>query len=234
LRIDKFISNTGFGSRKEVKSLLKAGAVKINDITVKSPQTHVDIEKDVVTLYGEEIIYREYIYLMMNKPPGVISATEDKYDETVIDLLDEEFQHFEPFPVGRLDKDTEGLLLLTNDGQLSHKLLSPKKKVPKKYFVRINTLMTNEMVTEVQKGIELDDGYLTMPGDLEILESGNEGFITIMEGKFHQIKRMFIALGSKVTYLKRVEMAGLKLDENLELGEYRELTEDELEYIRTT
>jgi 16S rRNA pseudouridine516 synthase len=234
LRIDKFISNTGFGSRKEVKSLLKAGAVKINDITVKSPQTHVDIEKDVVTLYGEEIIYREYIYLMMNKPPGVISATEDKYDETVIDLLDEEFQHFEPFPVGRLDKDTEGLLLLTNDGQLAHKLLSPKKKVPKKYFVRINTLMTNEMVTEVQRGIELDDGYLTMPGDLEILESGNEGFITIMEGKFHQIKRMFIALGSKVTYLKRVEMAGMKLDENLELGEYRELTEDELEYIRTT
>ncbi|MDF2945388.1 MAG: pseudouridine synthase [Bacillales bacterium] len=234
MRIDKFISNTGFGSRKEVKSLLKAGAVKINDITVKSPQTHVDIEKDVVTLYGEEIIYREYIYLMMNKPPGVISATEDKYDETVIDLLDEEFQHFEPFPVGRLDKDTEGLLLLTNDGQLAHKLLSPKKKVPKKYFVRINTLMTNEMVTEVQRGIELDDGYLTMPGDLEILESGNEGFITIMEGKFHQIKRMFIALGSKVTYLKRVEMAGMKLDENLELGEYRELTEDELEYIRTT
>jgi 16S rRNA pseudouridine516 synthase len=234
LRIDKFISNTGFGSRKEVKSLLKAGAVKINDTTVKSPQIHVDLEKDVVTLYGEQIIYREYIYLMMNKPPGVISATEDKYDETVIDLLDEEFLHFEPFPVGRLDKDTEGLLLLTNDGQLAHKLLSPKKKVPKKYFVRINMLMTNEMVFEVQKGIELDDGYLTMPGNLEILESGNEGYITIMEGKFHQIKRMFIALGAKVSYLKRLEMAGLKLDENLELGEYRELTDDEIEYIRTT
>lgn len=233
MRIDKVLSNLGYGSRKDVKKLLKDGAVKVNDVLIKDAKQHVDPEKDVLTLNGEQIQYREFIYLMMNKPPGVISATEDKHDQTVIDLLEVDDLVFEPFPVGRLDKDTEGFLLITNDGQLAHRLLSPKKHVPKTYFAVIEGEVTEADIEAFKKGVTLDDGYLTKPGELVILKSGlmSDIELTITEGKFHQVKRMFQAVGKRVVYLKRLSMGPLALDETLELGEYRELTDEELEML---
>ncbi|MES9685029.1 16S rRNA pseudouridine(516) synthase [Bacillus sp. AFS001701] len=235
MRIDKILANMGYGSRKEVKSLLKQGVVKVGDNIVKSPKEHVDIEQQVVTVNGEVVEYKEFVYLMMNKPPGVISATEDSEHETVIGLLEYEDIIFEPFPVGRLDKDTEGLLLITNDGHLAHQLLSPKKHVPKKYYATIDGVVTESDIKAFEKGVTLEDGYLTKPGYLTILKSGEESEIelVIMEGKFHQVKRMFEAVGKKVTYLKRLEMGPLKLDEDLELGEYRELTDEEIDLLKS-
>ncbi|WP_090759335.1 pseudouridine synthase [Bacillus sp. OK048] len=234
LRIDKMLANLGYGSRKEVKQLLKSGAVKIDDAIVKDAKQHVDPNKQVVTLNGEIIEYREFIYLMMNKPQGVLSATEDSVGETVIDLLELEDQVYEPFPVGRLDKDTEGLLLITNDGQLAHKLLSPKKHVPKTYFAVIDGEVTDADVSAFAEGVTLDDGYETKPGELIIVKSGIRSDIelTITEGKFHQVKRMFEAVGKRVVYLKRISMGPLPLDETLELGEYRELTDEEVELLK--
>ncbi len=228
------LANLGYGSRKEVKQLLKSGVVKIDDVVVKDPKQHVDTNNQVVTLNGEVIEYKEFIYLMMNKPPGVLSATEDSVGETVIDLLELEDQVYEPFPVGRLDKDTEGLLLITNDGQLAHRLLSPKKHVPKTYFAVIDGEVTEKDVEAFAKGVTLDDGYETKPGDLVILKSGIRSDIelTITEGKFHQVKRMFEAVGKRVVYLKRIVMGPLPLDETLELGEYRELTDEEVEMLK--
>ncbi|MGG1575508.1 pseudouridine synthase [Fictibacillus sp. NRS-1165] len=234
MRMDKLLANMGFGSRKEVKLLLKKGVVLVDGVPVKDSKTKVDPETQKVVVHGEEVSYKETIYLMMNKPPGVISATEDHVQETVIDLLEDRDQILSPFPVGRLDKDTEGLLVLTNDGQLSHSLLSPKKHVPKTYFAKINGRVTQEDVEAFKEGVVLDDGYKTKPGAvLSILHSGeiSEIELIITEGKFHQVKRMFEAVGKKVTYLKRIKMGGLSLDENLKLGEYRELTKEELERL---
>ncbi|MFD1030344.1 pseudouridine synthase [Metaplanococcus flavidus] len=230
MRIDKYLSNMGFGSRKDVKVLLKSKAVEVNGEIVRDAKQHVDEVADLVTVAGEEVEYAEFIYLMMNKPPGVISATEDKYDETVIDLLGDGERHFEPFPVGRLDKDTEGLLLLTNDGKLAHELLSPKKHVAKTYYARIDGRVTEEDGEAFRKGVILDDGYQTKEAFLKIIQSGEESEIelTITEGKFHQVKRMFESVGKTVVYLKRLSMGSLQLDPDLELGEYRYLTEDEL------
>lgn len=235
MRIDKLLANVGYGSRKEVKSLLKSGAVIVNEQVVKDAKAHVHPEVDHVTVHNERVVYREFIYLMMNKPQGLISATEDNFQETVIDILEPEDAAMEPFPVGRLDKDTEGLLLITNDGQLAHQLLSPKKHVPKTYFAVINSEVTESDIEEFSKGVTLDDGYHTKPGELKILKSGltSDIELTIMEGKFHQVKRMFEAVGKRVVYLKRISMGTLKLDEALELGEYRELTDEELEALRT-
>lgn len=228
------LANLGYGSRKEVKQLLKNGAVKIDDVVVKDAKQHVDTNKQIVTLNGEVIEYREFIYLMMNKPQGVLSATEDSVGETVIDLLELGDQVYEPFPVGRLDKDTEGLLLITNDGQLAHRLLSPKKHVPKTYFAVIDGEVTDEDIKAFAEGVTLDDGYETKPGALKILKSGIRSDIelTITEGKFHQVKRMFEAVGKRVVYLKRISMGPLPLDETLELGEYRELTDEEVELLK--
>lgn len=233
MRIDKMLANLGYGSRKEVKGLLKKGAVKINGEIVKDAKEHIDPNQDIVIINGQEVVYKEFIYLMMNKPGGVISATEDNRDETVVDLLEMEDQVYEPFPVGRLDKDTEGLLLITNDGQLSHRLLSPKKHVPKTYFAVIEGEVTEEDIVAFRNGVTLDDGYVTKPGELVILKSGlmSDIELTITEGKFHQVKRMFQAVGKRVVYLKRISMGSLKLDETLELGEYRELTDEELEEL---
>ncbi|MEW9110689.1 MAG: pseudouridine synthase [Cytobacillus gottheilii] len=233
MRIDKMLANLGYGSRKDVKKLLKNGSVTINEVAVKDGKQHVDPENDIVMIHGEQVEYKEYIYLMMNKPQGVISATEDTRHETVIDILEAEDVVFSPFPVGRLDKDTEGLLLLTNDGQLSHKLLSPKKHVPKTYFAVINSEVTEEDQEAFKKGVILDDGYETKPATLKILKSGltSDIELTITEGKFHQVKRMFEAVGKRVMYLKRMSMGPLELDSSLELGEYRELTDDELELL---
>lgn len=230
MRLDKLLANMGYGSRKEVKALLKQKAVRVDDEIVKDSSMHVDPAKQMVTVFGERVEYVEFIYLMMHKPPGVISATEDKYDQTVIDLLDPVDQHFEPFPVGRLDKDTEGLLLITNDGQLAHNLLSPKKHVPKWYYAKVDGVVTEADVEVFKQGVTLDDGYHTKPGELKILVSDEQSEIELMiqEGKFHQVKRMFEAVGKKVTYLKRLSMGSLVLDPDLPMGKYRHLTEEEL------
>ncbi|WHY85044.1 pseudouridine synthase [Neobacillus novalis] len=234
MRIDKMLANLGYGSRKEVKQLLKSGAVKVDDVVVKDAKQHVDTATQTVALNGEVVEYKEFIYLMMNKPQGVLSATEDNSCETVIDLLEMEDQVYEPFPVGRLDKDTEGLLLITNDGQLAHRLLSPKKHVPKTYFAVIDGEVDAADVEAFAEGVTLDDGYETKPGELKILKSGIRSDIelTITEGKFHQVKRMFEAVGKSVVYLQRISMGPLPLDETLELGEYRELTGEEVELLR--
>ncbi|MGM0853584.1 MAG: pseudouridine synthase [Bacillota bacterium] len=234
LRIDKMLANMGYGSRKEVKKLLKDGGLQVNGEVIKDGKVHINTEKDTVMLYGEQVEYREFIYLLMNKPPGVISATEDGQDETVIDLLQLEDQIFNPFPVGRLDKDTEGFLLITNDGQLSHQLLSPKRHVPKTYFAVIDGEVTEGDVEAFKKGVTLDDGYETKPGELTILKSGltSDIELTITEGKFHQVKRMFETVGKRVMYLKRLTMGPLELDKDLELGEYRELTDEEVTLLK--
>lgn len=188
-----------------------------------------------MTVYGEKIEYKEYIYLMMNKPAGVISATEDVREKTVIDLLEMEDAVYEPFPVGRLDKDTVGLLLLTNDGGLAHQLLSPKKHVPKTYYALVDGTVTEEDKKAFSAGIMLDDGYVTKPAQLNILRCGeirSEIELTITEGKFHQVKRMFEAVGKTVVYLKRLSMGPIKLDEDLAEGEYRELTDEEIDLLK--
>ncbi|ANU11457.1 RNA pseudouridine synthase ytzF [Planococcus antarcticus DSM 14505] len=230
MRLDKFLSNMGFGSRKEVKILLKKKAVEVNGEIVRDPKVHVDEHVDQVLVGGEAVVYIEFIYLLMNKPQDVISATEDKYDQTVIDLLAQQEQHFDPFPVGRLDKDTEGFLLLTNDGKLAHELLSPKKHVDKTYYALVEGVVTEEDAEAFKKGVALDDGYVTKPASLNIIESATVSKIelTITEGKFHQVKRMFESVGKRVVYLKRLSMGPLSLDPELGLGEYRHLTEEEV------
>lgn len=233
MRLDKLLSNMGFGTRKEVKILMKKGSVRVNEVAVKDAALHVDTVKDEVTVLGQKVVYKEFMYLMMNKPQGVLSATEDKRDQTVIDLLDEEYNIFEMFPVGRLDKDTEGFLLLTNDGKLAHNLLSPKKGVPKTYYAHIEGIVTEEDTKQFSEGVTLDDDYETKPGQLRILKSADisEIELTITEGKYHQVKRMFEAVGKQVVYLKRLSMGPLSLDETLALGSYRELTEEELQQL---
>lgn len=235
-RLDKIISNLGYGSRKEIKALVKKGLVKVDGEVVKDNGLLIDPEKSVININGEDLFYREYIYLMMNKPDGVISATYDNREETVIDLLEVEHQVFNPFPVGRLDKDTVGLLLLTNDGELNHRLISPKWHVDKVYYAKIDKAVDEKDIEAFKSGITLDDGYKCKEGKLEIISSSNEGsevMVTIQEGKYHQVKRMFEALGKTVVYLKRTEFGGLPLDQELEEGEYRELIEDELALLKS-
>lgn len=234
-RLDKVLSNLGYGSRKEIKAIVKKGTVEVNGEKVKDNGLQIDPEKDIIKVDGEEIFYRKYIYLMMNKPDGVISATFDKYDSTVVDLLEPEDAVFNPFPVGRLDKDTVGLLLLTNDGELNHRLISPKWHVDKVYYARIDKKVTEDDIKAFKKGVVLDDGYKCMPGILEILgdyEDGSEVHVTIQEGKFHQVKRMFESLGKKVVYLRRVKFGPLDIDETLEEGQYRELTDEEVNLLK--
>lgn len=230
MRLDKLLANMGFGTRKDVKKLIKQKAVTVDEVVVKDVSLQVDPEKQAVVIFGERVTYEPMLYLLMNKPAGVISATEDNYDQTVIDLLEPYHRHFEPFPVGRLDKDTEGFLLITNDGQLTHNLLSPKKHVPKVYYAKIAGEMKPEHIEMFQQGIIIDDGYQTKPAKLTILNSGVESEIEleISEGKFHQVKRMFKAIDTEVTYLKRLSMGPLQLGDDLALGEYRELTEEEV------
>lgn len=236
MRLDKFLANSGIGTRKEVKELLKKRLIKVNDEIVKDGKIHVNENEDTVKYKDEIISYKKFVYIMLNKPNGVISATEDKVHKTVIDLLGDKYRTFEVFPVGRLDIDTEGLLLLTNDGVLSHNLLSPNKHVDKKYYVELEKLLTKMDIDKLENGVELKD-FTTKDAKVEIIENGEESdkirvYITISEGKFHQVKRMFKAVGNEVKYLKRVKMGTLSLDENLKLGEYRELTEDELTKLK--
>lgn len=220
----------GFGSRKEVRMLLKKNQVTLDGMIIKDGKIKVDPIKNNLAVNGVEVIYKEFIYIMMNKPKGVISATEDSLDRTVLDLLKPQDAMFEPFPVGRLDKDTTGLMLLTNDGQLAHFITSPKSEVDKTYLVHLNEGLTEDDISALQRGVTLDDGYVTMPAVVELVEDNKSKIIrlTIKEGKFHQVKRMIEARGKKVVNLKRERIGTLYLDEKLKLGKYRELKESEL------
>lgn len=236
MRLDKFLANSGIGTRKEVKIILKKGKIKVNEKIVKDAKMQVDEIKDDVKLEGEKITYKPFVYIMMNKPSGVISATEDGKHKTVIDLLCEKYKNYKVFPVGRLDIDTEGLLLLTNDGVLAHNLLSPKKHVDKKYYVELKEPLTIEKKKILENGIKLEENFVTKKAKIEIIDKDedievNSVFITISEGKFHQVKRMFKFVENEVLYLKRVKMGKLLLPENLKLGEYRELSEEEMDLI---
>ena len=217
----------GYGSRKEVKILVKSGLVKVNNELARDSSLLVDTNKDRVTLDDKEIVYRDKVYMMMNKPASYISAREDnKGQKTVIDLLADEYKHMNISPAGRLDIDTEGLLLLTNDGAFIHNIISPKKNVVKKYFALLEREVKDDDIRAFEKGIELADGYRCLPARLEVLDN-NSAYVYISEGKYHQVKRMFYARRNKVLYLKRVQIGGLELDPNLKLGEYRDLSEEE-------
>lgn len=231
MRLDKYLCETGFGTRSQVKDLLKKGQVMVNGEVVKKPELKINETTDQILCQGKKASYQKNIYLMLHKPAGVVSATEDNREKTVLDLVRPEDRKNGLFPVGRLDKDTEGLLLLTDDGELAHRLLSPKKHVDKTYYAKIDGQVTKEHIEQFREGLDIGDEKKTLPAVLTILLSGpvSEIEITIHEGRFHQIKRMFEAVGCKVTYLKRLSMGSLVLDETLPLGEYRSLTEAELE-----
>ncbi len=230
MRLDKFLADCGLGTRTEVKKMIRSGVVSVNGKPIAKADIHISPETDTVTAFGQEVEYREFIYLMLNKPQGYISATRDGRTPTVMALVPDEYLHFEPFPVGRLDIDTEGLLLLTNDGDLAHRLLAPKKHIPKTYLAQVEKAVTEKDIDAFSQGVILDDGYKTMPAELKTVSSEEDFWaeIVINEGKFHQVKRMFESIGNKVLYLKRIKMNNLCLDETLPLGEIRELTEDEL------
>lgn len=234
-RLDKVLANLGYGTRKEVKSLAKDGLIEIDGSIIKDSSVKIDPDICKIKISGELINYRKYIYLMMNKPDGVVSATVDNYDETVIDLLEPEHQVFNPFPIGRLDKDTVGLLLLTNDGELNHRLIAPKWHVDKVYYAEIDKAVNEKDIKAFENGITLDDGYKCMPAKLEILQADDDGSkvkITIQEGKFHQVKRMFQSREKNVVYLKRIKFGPLELDVSLTEGQYRELSSKELELLK--
>ncbi|TSB48112.1 pseudouridine synthase [Alkalicoccobacillus porphyridii] len=231
MRMDKLLADSGYGSRKEVKKILKTGLVTVDDKVIKDAKYQVNPNDQEIRV-GEDLVdYREEVYLMLNKPPGVISATEDSLHRTVLDLLSNEWRSYKLFPVGRLDKDTEGLLLLTTDGEFSHRLMSPRRHVSKCYQAKIEGLVTEEDVEAFSKGVQLDDGYMTKPAELVITESADMSYIelTITEGKFHQVKRMFKARGKTVITLRRKSIGKLELDPELKPGEYRELTSEELQ-----
>ncbi|WP_214802817.1 pseudouridine synthase [Exiguobacterium sp. s194] len=236
MRIDKLLANMGYGSRKDVKILLKQGVVRVDDQPVKDAKRQVNLETERVTVQGEVVEYKPFVYLMMNKPAGVISATEDKVESTVVDLIDPSYAHYELFPVGRLDKDTTGLLLLTNDGAFNHALMSPRKHVDKVYVAEVDGEMTTDDVRHFAEGVELEDGYTTKPARLELIsKSGRRSTVrlTLSEGKYHQVKRMIAAVGKHVEQLERVQIGELELDPTLEPGAYRELSEEEVDLFFT-
>ncbi|MDL5377953.1 pseudouridine synthase [Exiguobacterium mexicanum] len=236
MRIDKLLANMGYGSRKDVKILLKQGVVRVDDQPVKDAKRQVNLETERVTVQGEVVEYKPFVYLMMNKPAGVISATEDKVESTVVDLIDPSYAHYELFPVGRLDKDTTGLLLLTNDGAFNHALMSPRKHVDKVYVAEVDGEMTTDDVRHFAEGVELEDGYTTKPAHLELIsKSGRRSTVrlTLSEGKYHQVKRMIAAVGKHVERLERVQIGALELDPTLEPGAYRELSEEEVDLFFT-
>ena len=234
IRLDKWIASTGIASRKEVKLYAKQGRISVNGTVVRSAEEKLDPETETVLLDGKTIVYQEFTYVMMHKPAGVLSATEDKREKTVLDLLPPELQKQELFPVGRLDKDTEGLLLLTNDGALAHELLSPRHHVDKVYLALTEGCVNQEDCAAFEAGMELGDGLKCMPAGLEILEAGEESrvLVTLREGKFHQVKRMLAACGKPVKYLKRLSMGSLLLDEKLDKGTWRFLESSELEELK--
>ena len=233
MRLDKFLSSAmGLGSRTDVKKFIKNGRVEVIGTDNPRPELSIDPEKSEVYFDGKLQKYKKFIYLMLNKPKGYVSATVDRDNPTVIDLVPENFLRFELFPVGRLDIDTEGLCILTNDGELSHKLLSPKNHISKKYRVKLDAVPKDDELEKIRNGIILEDGYKCKPA-IVTFDVENEAFyITIYEGKYHQVKRMFGAIGRRVLELKRVEMNKLTLDDKLAPGEIRELTDEELKLLQ--
>lgn len=227
-RIDKVISNKLPFSRSQVRDLVKKKKIIVNDIIVKSADFKVNPETDNILVDGNMLSYSRFVYFMLHKPAGVVSATNDNTCKTVLELIDEN-ERKGLFPVGRLDKDTEGLLLLTNDGELSHSLLSPKKHVEKTYYLQTDGKISIEMIEKLENGVDIGDDKPTLPAKVDIIEDNeNEIYLTITEGRFHQVKRMLQAVGREVLYLKRISMGGLFLDENLKKGAYRSLTDEEL------
>lgn len=233
MRLDKLLAHTGFGTRKEVKELIKKRLVTVDNIVITKSNVHVNPNEQIIEVEKKKVHYQKYIYIMLHKPPNYLSATVDHYDQTVLDLIPDEYKHYNLSPVGRLDKDTEGLLLLTNDGQLNHALTAPKREIYKTYFAKIEGKVLEEHIERFREGIILDDGYKTKKAFLEIVKSDSisEIKLSICEGKFHQVKRMFRAINRKVLYLKRLSIGDLQLDEELPIGKCRNLTKDELAYV---
>lgn len=223
-RLDKILSGTGRWSRREVKDLVKAGRVTADGAVVARPEEKFDRMSTVLAVDGEAVDGEKYVYLMLHKPSGVLSATEDPKQPTVLDLLPAYLRRVGLFPVGRLDKDTEGLLILTNDGLLGHRLLAPKKHVDKVYFVRVDGKLDREDIAAFRSGMTLGDGLQCLPAELEVLDAPDTGLVTLREGKYHQVKRMLAARGKPVIYLKRLSMGPITLDPTLELGAWRPLT----------
>lgn len=233
MRLDKFLAEAGIGSRKEVKVLIKKGQIKVNGEVIKSDKFQVKEFDDQITYLDELLTYQKDFYYVLNKPAGVISATQDNYEQTVMDLLRDEDYREDLFPVGRLDKDTEGLLLLTNDGQLAHQLLSPRKHVEKEYFAEVKGILTEEDQQSFAKGLVIDKDEQTLPAQLfidsvDLEEETSKIRLVLHEGKYHQVKRMVKAVGKEVTYLKRIRMGGFSLPDSLGNGEYRAMTKSEL------
>ena len=228
IRLDKFVSSAMAITRSEAHTLIKRGYVSLDGKTEKDIGKKIDSEKVKVFCKGEEISYSEYHYFMLNKPDGYICSTEDMRDPTIMELLPERVKHYDIFPVGRLDKDTFGLVILTDNGALAHYLLSPKRHVDKKYYLATDKPMIESDVEALKRGVDIGERNITLPATLEILSDTTKAYITICEGKFHQIKRMLHALGKEVVYLERVEFDGIKLDTSLERGETRELTVEEI------
>ena len=229
MRLDKFLCDNNIGTRSQVKEYIKKGQVTVNDQIIKKPETKVNEETDTVVCQGQPIHYRKYVYYMLNKPAGVVSATKDEKERTVLSLLPE--MKRELFPMGRLDKDTVGLLILTDDGMLAHRLLSPAYHVAKVYDVIYEGTLPENAVVLFTEGLEIGERKKTLPAKLELMKSGHAR-LTISEGKFHQVKRMFAVLGAKVTKLARVSFAGINLDPALKPGEYRKLTENEINQLK--
>lgn len=233
MRLDKFLTELGVGSRSEVKKILKTGQIVVNGIPVKKPEEKIDTTKDVITYQGRTLVYEQFEYYMFHKPAGCVTAVSDAQHKTVMDYM-KDLTRKDLNPVGRLDIDTEGLLLITNDGMLSHELLSPSKHVPKTYFAKIEGIVTKEDVNQFAQGVDIGEKKPTKPAELKILVSDtiSEIELTISEGKFHQVKRMFEAVDKKVVYLKRLSMGKLVLDENLKPGTFRALSADEIAMLR--
>ncbi|MDO5539097.1 MAG: pseudouridine synthase [Eubacteriales bacterium] len=228
-RLDKYLANSGAGTRSEVKDFIRKGCVTVNGLICKKPEQKIDEEADRVCLNDEIISYTEFEYYMFYKPAGCVTATQDNTHKTVMDYIVSSRKK-ELFPVGRLDIDTEGLLLITNNGELAHRLLSPAHHVTKAYYARIDGRITEKEIQAFAQGLDIGEARKTMPAILEVISCGetSQVVVKIREGKFHQIKRMFHAVGMEVTYLKRISMGNLKLDETLEKGQYRPLTEEEI------
>jgi len=233
LRLDKFLADMGIGTRSQIKQYIRQGRVKVNDQICNRPEIKVSPETDIVAFDDKKVDYNQYIYIMLNKPSGVVSATSDGKCKTVLDLLGDKARK-DLFPVGRLDKDTEGLLLITNDGDLAHRLLSPKKHVDKVYYVKVKGRITDDDKEAFLQGVDIADEKPTLPARLVILASGNisEAELSIQEGRYHQVKRMFEAVGKEVIYLKRLSMGPLHLDPGLAPGSFRELTDQEIKLLK--
>lgn len=230
VRLDKFLCDMELGTRSEVKIFLKKGFVTVDGVTQKTPDFKIDPDTHEIAFQGKVLTYQEFYYYMLHKLAGVITATEDKVQKTVMSLLGEDARK-DMFPVGRLDKDTEGLLLITNDGELSHALLSPRKHVPKTYLVEVPEKLNLGQIEALEHGVDIGDDKKTLPAKIEILDD-TYIHLTICEGRYHQVKRMLQAVGSEVLYLKRISFGTLTLDDSLEKGSYRALTEEEITALR--